>query len=204
MPRVLNRRTDSIPPGAVYVGRPSKWGSPFKVKKIKGEPLFITHQRSVAQFREYLSEHPELVEAAKVELCRKDLVCWCAPLPCHADVWMEVLMPSNWKDLPPDDRDRALAEKLGWKYEKLGRVWGWRLPDDRWYSAVWHSPTTSWAGMGLVVAAMAAKGFDRIVTANNGAPIHVAFIHDRAFGSATSDSEPEVTAEAAWKALGGE
>ena len=28
-PRVLNRRTDTIPPGAVYVGRPSKWGNPF-------------------------------------------------------------------------------------------------------------------------------------------------------------------------------
>ena len=32
MPKVLNKRTDTIPPDAVYVGRPSKWGNPFRIR----------------------------------------------------------------------------------------------------------------------------------------------------------------------------
>ncbi len=32
-PRVLNKRTDTIPPSAVYVGRPSKWGNPYIIGK---------------------------------------------------------------------------------------------------------------------------------------------------------------------------
>ncbi|GAG87489.1 unnamed protein product, partial [marine sediment metagenome] len=28
------------------------------------------------------------------ELKGKDLVCWCAPLPCHADVLLELANPS--------------------------------------------------------------------------------------------------------------
>lgn len=31
MPVVLNKRNDPITKGAIYVGRPSKWGNPFKI-----------------------------------------------------------------------------------------------------------------------------------------------------------------------------
>lgn len=31
MMKVLNKRTDAIPVGAVYVGRPTKWGNPFVI-----------------------------------------------------------------------------------------------------------------------------------------------------------------------------
>jgi len=31
MSKVLNRRKDGIPKGTIYVGRPSKWGNPFKI-----------------------------------------------------------------------------------------------------------------------------------------------------------------------------
>ena len=30
-PRVLNKHRDGIPPGAVYVGRGSPWGNPYKI-----------------------------------------------------------------------------------------------------------------------------------------------------------------------------
>jgi len=33
--------------------------------------------------------NPELL-AALPELRGKDLVCWCSPLPCHADVLLEL------------------------------------------------------------------------------------------------------------------
>jgi len=70
MPRVLNKRTDKIPSDAVYVGRPSKWGNPFKVKKG------VYDRRTVVKmYREYLDAFPELKEMAKLDLKGRDLVC---------------------------------------------------------------------------------------------------------------------------------
>ena len=82
MPKVLNQKTDKIPPDAIYVGRPSKWGNPFHLK-FKG---MRARQKSVDLFREYaerkLRQEPEWL----LPLRGKDLVCWCSPLPCHVDV----------------------------------------------------------------------------------------------------------------------
>lgn len=84
MAKVLNRRRDRIPRGAVYVGRPSKWGNPSRLG-VDG-----TREQCVEQFRSYVASSREFREAIKRELRGKDLVCWCAPLPCHADVLLEV------------------------------------------------------------------------------------------------------------------
>ena len=70
--------------GAVYVGRPSKWGNRFVIG-VDG-----TREEVIAKFEAYLNLHPELVEAAKRELAGKDLLCWCAPLPCHGDVLLRI------------------------------------------------------------------------------------------------------------------
>lgn len=91
MPRVLNKRTDKIPPDAIYVGRPSKWGNPYMVYPHKGALIRVAHSLAVNQYKEYIAEHPELIEVAKKELRGKDLVCWCAPLPCHADILLELV-----------------------------------------------------------------------------------------------------------------
>lgn len=84
MPRVLNKRVDGIPAGAVYVGRPSKWGNPFVVGRdgVQGE--------CVTLYEDWISEQPELQAAAKMELQGKDLVCWCHPRPCHAEVLLRI------------------------------------------------------------------------------------------------------------------
>ncbi len=84
MAKVLNRRRDRIPRGAVYVGRPSKWGNPFLIE-VDG-----TREQCVEDFRRHVASNRELREAIRRELRGKDLVCWCAPLPCHADVLLEV------------------------------------------------------------------------------------------------------------------
>ena len=90
-PRVLNRRTDTIPPNAMYVGRPSKWGNPFT--HLSGNTLAQFQVGSVAEavaaYRHWLVEQPELM-AALQELRGKDLVCWCKPGPCHGDVLLEL------------------------------------------------------------------------------------------------------------------
>lgn len=83
--RVLNRRRAGVPRGAVYVGRPTKWGNPFPV----GE-----HGRSgaIALYRVWIMrpEQARLREQARVELAGRDLVCWCAPSACHAEVLREI------------------------------------------------------------------------------------------------------------------
>lgn len=80
-----------VPDGAIYVGRPSPWGNPFSFKP--GTRVTYTNSRieSIDKFREYaktrLNEEPDWLEPLR----GKDLVCWCAPLPCHADVLLELL-----------------------------------------------------------------------------------------------------------------
>lgn len=73
-PRVLNRRTDEIPPGAVYVGRGSPYGNPFRIGH--------NGSRAVCIMRFERDVLPGLDVSA---LRGRDLVCYCAPEPCHAD-----------------------------------------------------------------------------------------------------------------------
>jgi hypothetical protein len=82
-PRVLNKR-DRIPEGAVYVGRPSRFGNPFVIGR-HGDRSAV-----VARFEAALLANPDLLAAAKAELRGKDLVCWCAPEACHADVLLRI------------------------------------------------------------------------------------------------------------------
>jgi len=87
MPRVLNKRTDVIPPDAVYVGRPSKWGNPFRMRVFTDSQ----YKEAVGYFRGYakdrLKQEPDWLEPLR----GKDLVCWCVPHPCHAEVLLELV-----------------------------------------------------------------------------------------------------------------
>jgi len=84
VPKVLNRRRDPIPAGAVYIGRPSVFGNPFKIGPDGDRDMVIE------RYRAWLLSQPDLVARARRELAGKDLVCWCAPLACHGDVLIEV------------------------------------------------------------------------------------------------------------------
>lgn len=87
MPVVYNKHKLNYPSDAIYVGRPTKWGNPFPLDpKQKGKD----REKIIAMYRAYLETNPELIEAAKKELKGKDLVCWCAPKLCHADVLLEI------------------------------------------------------------------------------------------------------------------
>lgn len=103
-----------MPEGAVYVGRPTKWGNPFPVSEL------ITRAKAVRLYRAWLSGSftertieriighgvtvaPQPLPIFRyllargclredlVELRGKNLACWC-PLdhPCHADVLLEL------------------------------------------------------------------------------------------------------------------
>jgi hypothetical protein len=79
------KHTRCIPVGAVYVGRAnrryglpgSKWANPF-VEGKDGDRLTV--------IAKYKHEHLPSVIADIGELRGYDLVCWCAPQPCHADL----------------------------------------------------------------------------------------------------------------------
>lgn len=86
MARVLNRRhTKTIPTGAVFIGRPSKWGNPFVIGR-DGD-----RQRCIDLYRDWLKTcRMDLIALARRELRDRDLVCWCVPLACHGDVLLEI------------------------------------------------------------------------------------------------------------------
>ncbi len=92
---VLNRRDlprGVIPPGAVYVGRPTKWGNPFLTTDPLMPPALTKaekHQMVVGEYRKWIQTQPHLMASLR-ELSCKDLACWCSPLPCHADVLLEL------------------------------------------------------------------------------------------------------------------
>lgn len=79
-----NKHQRDVPYSAVYVGRPTKWGNPFLVGRDG------TREEVLNKYTNYLLEHPELMQAAARELRGKDLVCWCYPKHCHADVLVEI------------------------------------------------------------------------------------------------------------------
>lgn len=60
----------------VYIGRPSKWGNPFKI----GEDG--TRQQVIYKYYLWVREQPELM-ASLHELYDKRLGCWCGEQLCH-------------------------------------------------------------------------------------------------------------------------
>lgn len=81
--KVYNKRDNDAPASAVYVGRPSKFGNPFTIGKDGNR------EEVIAKFKHYFYGSGTLMSAAAAELKGKDLVCWCAPQACHADILLE-------------------------------------------------------------------------------------------------------------------
>ena len=71
-------------PNAVYVGRPTKWGNPFKVSEYGlDECLKLYSVWLVKQ----LYKNPKFLDPLR----GKDLVCFCnLDEPCHADILLKV------------------------------------------------------------------------------------------------------------------
>jgi len=84
--RIQRKRTKGwkMPDGAVYVGRPTRFGNNFTVAEY-GRSLAIFNFRQ--RMRNMWLINPQFFEPLR----GKDLACWC-PLdqPCHADVLLEI------------------------------------------------------------------------------------------------------------------
>lgn len=90
--RIQRRRTRGwkMPPNTVYVGRPTKWGNPVRVRK--GSHI-LTAENAKECYRIWITktEGRSIGYQAGFELRGKNLACWCKPgEPCHADVLLEI------------------------------------------------------------------------------------------------------------------
>ncbi len=85
VPRVVHCKRESFD---VYIGRPSKWGNPFRMN-TEDERLAV-----IDRYRHYLHTRPDLL-AALDELRGKTLGCWCKPKPCHGDVLVQLANQSH-------------------------------------------------------------------------------------------------------------
>lgn len=77
-----------MPAGAVYVGRGSMWGN-YAAKRVGLEKGPV----AVQIFRRWIEQEASWAwkGRAKIDLCGKNLACWCAlDQPCHADVLLEL------------------------------------------------------------------------------------------------------------------
>lgn len=108
-----------LPPGAMSVARPGRWGNPYALKRefSRADPLRcyldeavmevaglsldgraydsispVTPRVAVTAFEYWLHQAGrELLDAGRAVLAGKSLACWCpAGSPCHRDVWLLV------------------------------------------------------------------------------------------------------------------
>lgn len=120
--RIQRRRTKGwrMPAGAIYVGRPTRWGNPWRVFFVKPATITedqlrlryrfsgywmvqddrrnwypssqaVAHRFAVRQFRRWATSELGRQILQIDQLRGRDLVCWCRQgLPCHADVLLDL------------------------------------------------------------------------------------------------------------------
>jgi len=82
----------------VYVGRPTKWGNPYRVGNIcqhplSGKPIKVSSKNQAAGLFELKMGVASdfVIEEIKEELAGKNLSCWCKEgSSCHADILLAI------------------------------------------------------------------------------------------------------------------
>lgn len=87
MAKVINKHA-GMPAGAVYCGRGSKWGNPFRIGEHGDRDGVI------AKYELWLAGQTGLLRSLD-ELRGKDLACFCAPRRCHADLLLDLANASR-------------------------------------------------------------------------------------------------------------
>ena len=71
------------PEEAIYIGRPSRWGNPYPLRREEQRGATLERYRRWL-WEEIRSGRLPLEELA--ELAGKHLSCYCKPRPCHGDI----------------------------------------------------------------------------------------------------------------------
>lgn len=83
--KVLNMRgAGKLPPSAVRVDRTTQYGNPFVIGAAGSRDEVIAKYRTLLWER--MQHEQGFAEQMLHDLDGRDLACWCAPEPCHADV----------------------------------------------------------------------------------------------------------------------
>jgi hypothetical protein len=88
MCKVLNKHTADSRAGAVYIGRGSKWGNPFRIG-IDGNRTAV-----IEKYERWLRSQHDLLRALD-ELRGRNLLCFCAPKACHGDLLLRLANASR-------------------------------------------------------------------------------------------------------------
>lgn len=96
MPQRIQRRRVKgwrMPPGAIYVGRPTMWGNRYQIgswSNTLGRTV-ETVEEAIRLYREVVWSAPHMQAWIRENLRGHDLVCWCRlDEPCHADWLLEL------------------------------------------------------------------------------------------------------------------
>lgn len=73
-----------MPPHAIFVGRPSKYGNPFCIGNDG------TRDDVIRKFKDMVVSDANMIRSIIYDLRGKDLVCFCSPLRCHADILLKI------------------------------------------------------------------------------------------------------------------
>jgi Domain of unknown function (DUF4326) len=85
MPRVFNKLRPH-PPSAVLVDRSTVFGNPFKIGRDGNrQDVIDKYERWI-----WMPQRVRLRQRMMRELRGKDLLCWCAPEECHADIILKI------------------------------------------------------------------------------------------------------------------
>lgn len=111
---VIHWRDRAQHPGAVFVGRPSPLGNPYKLARNASD---AERAACIAQYSEWLDSKLADISTDEAYMFAQlrnrvqegplTLVCWCAPKACHADIIAERLRTSL------DDQPHATATTDG-------------------------------------------------------------------------------------------
>ena len=92
-----------MPPNTKYVGRPTKWGNPFRVDELGAEEAVKWYReclRNNAMCYYYFGEIEATIQFERFKWMSEnldqlrgfDLACFCSlDSPCHADVLIELI-----------------------------------------------------------------------------------------------------------------
>lgn len=107
MERIQRKRTKGwkMPENTIYVGRPTKWGNPFKVGKhfIPTDEIILNPfnpkwenckdiDQCLQLYKEHLERELKYKRLNLEELRGKNLACFCSlSCKCHVDILLEAL-----------------------------------------------------------------------------------------------------------------
>lgn len=73
-----------MPSGAIYVGRPTIWGNPWRVGQRNPYGTITTDNRHAAMtYLGFAPQNEQLIAAAREHLAGHDLACWCRLCDLH-------------------------------------------------------------------------------------------------------------------------